>query len=312
MNVHLIYPLDYSWARIGHVLESIGICVSKDKNEAVLTLFSEVSSLSCTEYVETTYITFDALPHGFGVILFFLHPDKYFGEAVLARNINTIMLLPSRLFIIDLLCRRHYYSNHTHIINTFNTNLLSIPIFKLPDDTASLKCSICTYLEFILHKRPLPDILQPSPLSLLIWEWIRRYEEAAPKAPIEGIRQFGRLIGQNLKEQLILDVADAQDEVQSQLIILTNFIRNVFQDGCTNTSMSLGHCTLKKNQLQVVIYIQYRPETFQILLGHLLASVCWSFMDCKEDIVICSQDKHHLTISVSPQYQPDLLHMSHV
>lgn len=305
MNVHLIYPLDYSWARIAHVLETLGICVSKDKREAVLTFFSEVSSLSYTEYVETTYITFNALPHGFGIVLFFLSADKYLGEAVLTRNINTIMLLPSRLFIIDPFCKRHYYSTRTNITSVSSANLPSIPVFKLPDDIAPLKCSVCTYLELILHKQLLPDVMQPSSLSLLVWEWIRRYEEAVPKDTIESVRQLGRLVGENLRAQLISETAETRDRVQSHLTVLTNFIRNVLQNGCTNTSMSLGHCTLKEHRLQIVIYVQYRPEAFQMRLGHLLASVCWSFMGSREDTVVCSQDRNHLTISVSPQYQPD-------
>lgn len=306
MDVHLIYPLDYSWNQIIRALETVGICVSKDKKEAILTRFSETGRLSYTQYIETTCITFDALPHGIGVLLFFLPADKYFGEAVLTRNINTFMLLPSRLFIIDPFSRRQYYPAQIHVTSVSGANLPPIPMFRLPDDAASLRCSICSYLELILHKKPLPDVVQPSSLCLLIWEWIRRHEEAAPKATIESMRQFGRLVGENLRVELVSTDIETPEQTQAELTILASFIRSILQDGCTNISTSLGHCTLKEHKLQIIIYVKYRPETFQILLGHLLASVCWSFMGSREDTVICSQDKTHLTISVLPHCLPTL------
>lgn len=309
MDVHLIYPLDYSWAQIVCVLEAIGIYISKDKSEAFLTLFSETSRLSHTQYVETTCISFNSLPHSIGVLLFFLPADNYLGEAVLARNIGTFMLLPSRLFVIDPSYRRQYYPTHAHASSVVGANLSPIPTFRLPDDTASLKCSICLYLELVLHKQALPDVAQSSSLCLLVWEWIRRYEEAAPNATVESVRHFGRLVGENLQKELISDNVEVQEQVQVQLTTLATFARGILHGGCTNTSMTLGHCTLKEYKLQIFIYVRYRPATFQVLLGHMLASICWSFMGSKEDTVVCSQDKTHLTISVLPHHPPSSLHI---
>lgn len=308
MDIHLIYPLDYSWTQIVCALEAIGIHVSKDKSEAFLTLFSETGRLSHTQYMETTCISFDALPHGIGVLLFFLPADNYLGEAVLARNIGTFMLLPSRLFVIDPSCRRQHYPAHRDASSVVGANLSPIPTFRLPDDIAPLKCSICSYLGLVLHKRALPDVVQASSLCLLVWEWIRRYEETASNATVESIRHFGRLVGGNLRNEMVSSDPGAREQVQVQLTTLANFVRSILHESCTNTSMILGHCTLKEYKLQIFIYVRYRPATFQILLGHMLASICWSFTGSKEDTVVCSQDKTHLAISVLLHRPPSSPH----